>query len=295
MIIVSSCFSFYFFYSLCQVSPRNFRVFRVLRGEWTLMVFAVGLAAAPAQAQEFAPGGIADPREPRIGIGFLSSDLFADSLALRSGQQLPNAPKRENHGVVQLGVSRALVRLGKIELGIQGSAISRFRIDTSDNDALSVDYLIALPVTFSIAGTQGRVRMIHRSAHLGDELVQNSTIRRLEFDHEEIDVLLSRDFGHLRLYGGGALTVASSYENDDGGLQAGLEGSWKLSPRYRARAGADWQRSAISGWRDQINAVAGIGAGSVRLQARFHTGATHLGEFFGDREKAWGAEVIFEF
>jgi hypothetical protein len=40
--------------------------------------------------------------------------------------------------------------------------------------------------------------------------------------------------------------------------------------------------------------VAGRGSW-VRLQGRYHSGPSHLGEFFLEREKAWGAEVIFSF
>lgn len=255
------------------------------------------LCASTAAAQEFAQGPIADPREPRIAIGFLRSTLFADELQERPGQGLGERREWDTHGVIQLGITRRVLRLGAISAGIQGGAISRFRLDASDNDALTVDYMVAMPVTFDLAGTQTRVRLIHRSAHLGDEVVLNEGLRRLEFDHEEVDFTLRRGFGQgITGYISGALTLASSFVWDDGGLQAGVEGKWEAGWLGRWSWGVDWQRHGISDWTDQFNGVFGVErqilGWSGRLQARFHSGATHLGEFFRDREKAWGAEVI---
>jgi hypothetical protein len=272
-----------------------------------LMLVLTLPAAAAAQGVRFLPdrpdfaqGALADPREPRIGVGFLRSDLFADDLIVRPGEGPSGNPESDTHGVVQLGLSRALLGGERWAVGLQGGAISRFRLDTSDNDALSVDYLVALPLELRFGGTQGRVRLIHRSAHLGDELVVNSSVHRLEFDHEEVDFLVSHTFwGWLRPYAGGSLTVASSFEADDGGIQLGAEGSWHLGGIWQFRGGVDWQRHSLSDWADQLNVVTGFeatGPGSrVRLQGRYHSGASHLGEFFLEREKAWGAEVIFSF
>ena len=255
------------------------------------------LFASAASAQEFAQGGIADPREPRIAIGFLRSDLFSDPLEARPGQELTEYREWDTHGVVQLGVTRPIFRIGNVTGGIQGGAIARFRLDTSDNDALSVDYMIAMPIAFTLAGTQTRVRLIHRSAHLGDEVVLNSGLRRLEFDHEEIDIAFRRNLGHgTAAYIAGTKTLASSFDWDDGGVQAGIEGRWPVSGKWRIVAAADWQRHAITHWTDQFNVVAGvegeIQGWTARLEGRLHTGATHLGEFFLDREKAWGTTII---
>jgi hypothetical protein len=273
-----------------------------------VLIFALALPAnAAAQGVRFLPahpdfaaGALADPREPRIGIGFLRSDLFADELLARPGEGPAERPEADTHGVVQLGLSRALFGGDRWTVGLQGGAISRFRLDTSDNDALSVDYLIAVPVELRFLGTQSRVRLIHRSAHLGDELVQNSSVHRLEFDHEEVDFLVARSFlGWLRAYGGGSLTLASSYDQDNGGFQFGVEAGWPVGGIWRVRGGVDWQRHSLSDWADQLNVVTGFegaGAGSrIRVQARYHSGASHLGEFFLEREKAWGAELIFSF
>ena len=255
------------------------------------------LSASSAAAQQFAQGAMADPREPRVAIGVLRSSLFADQLEERPGQGLAEPREWDTHGVVQLGIAKPVFRIGTITAGIQGGAISRFRLDTSDNDALSIDYMVALPVTFQLAGTQTRLRLIHRSAHLGDEVVLNSGLRRLEFDHEELDLALRRKLGAgLTGYLAGTLTLASSFAWDDGGVQAGIEGRWPAGEVWAVTAGLDWQRHGISDWVDQFNAVLGaerqILGWSGRLQGRFHSGATHLGEFFRDREKAWGAELI---
>ncbi|MGQ0560924.1 MAG: DUF1207 domain-containing protein [Gemmatimonadota bacterium] len=268
-----------------------------------LLVFAALQQVLPAAP--VVPGGLADAREPRVGLALISSGLFADELIARQGQGLPAGEdaSRDRHGVVQLGTNFPLLRLGTVVFSLQGGLISRFRLERSDNDQLSSDYTVALPINYARGDWQARVRLLHRSAHLGDELVQNTMIRRLEFDHEEIDALVRRTVGPLSVYGGGTLTVASSFEQDKWGVQLGAELRRGVG-RERSRgdeagwgvvAGVDWQRHSIANGNSRFGAVAGVArrgpAGRVALEAVFQTGASVLGEFFLERERYWGVQL----
>ncbi|MGQ0814125.1 MAG: DUF1207 domain-containing protein [Gemmatimonadota bacterium] len=253
------------------------------------------------------PGAIADGREPRVAIGFVSSTLFADELVARAGQGLGpgEEPESDVHGVVQLGTNFPLLRIRSAVVSLQGGLISRFRLEAQDNDALSSDFMIALPVSYSGGAWQARMRLIHRSSHLGDELVQNTTIRRLEYDHEEIDGLIARFIGPLRVYGGGTLTLASSFGSDEWGIQFGTDlrravgwgpGVGGSTSGWGYTAGIDWQRHSIANGHSRFSAVAGIGrwgpAGQIRLDSVFQTGASPIGEFFPERERYWGLQLV---
>ena len=244
------------------------------------------------------PGGLADGREPRVAIGFIHTDLLADPLVAREGQSVPGGDlSRDLHGVVQLGTNFPLIRFGKAALSIQGGLISRFRLETSDNDALSSDYMVAFPLNFQDGPFQARVRLIHRSGHLGDEVVQNSGIRRLEFDHEEVDGLIARTAGPLRVYGGGTLTLASSFDIDRWGAQVGADGAWPVAAGWLVRAGIDWQHHTIAD-AARTAVVAGVErrgpAGALRLEGLYQSGASATGEFFLERERFWGLQVVLD-
>jgi hypothetical protein len=226
----------------------------------------------------------------------IKSDIFKDELIARN-QTLP--PRQsDTHGVVQLGTNFPLVRFGAITLSLQGGLISRFRLDTSDNDALSSDYVVAFPFNFKHGANEARIRLIHRSAHLGDELVLNSGFRRLEFDHEEIDGLYARSVGPFRVYTGGTVTLASSFEKDKWGIQAGADGRWRLGRNSAAVAGIDWQRHTINEGSSRIGGAAGLEwsgpAGKLALHAVFQSGASAMGEFFLERESYRGFEVVLQ-
>jgi hypothetical protein len=243
-------------------------------------------------------GGLADAREPRVAIGFVATNLLADPLVAREGQAKPSGDLASDvHGVVQLGTDFPLLSAGRVLVSLQGGLISRFRLEASDNDALSSDYMVAVPVSFAEGPFSARVRVIHRSSHLGDELVQNSGIRRLEYDHEEVDALVARRMGPIRVYGGGTLTLASSFDRDRWGVQVGADGDWRPGPGWGLRAGIDWQSHSIQqGGRLALTGGVGVrgSAGTASLEGVFQTGASPIGEFFLESERYWGLQVVLE-
>lgn len=243
-------------------------------------------------------GAIADTREPRVAVGLIATNLLADELIARAGQVFPANEEVESdvQGVVELGTHFPLVRFGGVTVSLQGGAVSRFRLERSDNDAFSADYMIAFPFNFTRGRWEGRVRLMHRSAHLGDEVVQNVGLRRLEYDHEEIDALFARRIGPLRVYGGGSLTVASSFEEDDWGVQAGVEGSRSVGGKTAVYGGLDWQRHSIQNGNSRLAAVAGLElrgeAGRLGVEGVYGSGASAVGEFFLERERFWGLRMV---
>jgi hypothetical protein len=261
---------------------------------------AVVIAQQIIPASPLISGGLADPREPRSAVGFLITNLFADELHARPAQGFPSRDtldlKSDTHGVVELGINFPLVQIGQVTASLQGGVTSRFRLESKDNDALSTDYMIALPFNYVRGAYGGRVRLIHRSSHLGDELVQNTSIRRLEFDHEEIDALLERRFGSVRGYVGGTLTLASSFEHDKRGVQVGADGQWRLGRNLKGVGGIQWERHTITQGSSRVSAAAGLTVrgpgGTATLEARYLNGATPVGEFFLDRETFWGLRLV---
>lgn len=259
------------------------------------LILIAALSQQIIPAGSLVQGGLADAREPRVAVGYIKSNIFKDPLIARP--RSINA-KTDTHGVVELGIDFPMARIKTVTLSLQGGLVSRFRLDTSDNDALSSDYVVALPLHYVINPWEARLRVMHRSGHVGDETVINSGITRLEFDHEEVDGLVARRFGPFRVYGGGSVTLASSFVNDKWGLQIGSDFRQPLGGNWNVVAGIDWQRHSINEGNSRFGAVAGLQrigpGGKAALNAVFQSGASAMGEFFLERERYWGFALVLE-
>lgn len=270
-------------------------------------------------------GPIADPFEPRIAGGIVVSDL------LEPGSGVPrerpaftlDEPASDLESDLQSTValggtmplwSGPMGEDGALVVAPQLAVFARFRLEPPSRDEAGTDWVVALPLELRFNDRMsGRVRVVHRSAHLGDELQQAGGLLRLEFSYEALDGLLAvRPVPGVRVYGGGALIFRSETfrwrDRGDGtaetvvdfedhyAVQGGAEAEG--GGRWRWRLAADVQAAQRSDWGAQVAAVAGVGRSirgrAIRLQARVQDGISHLGEFFLTDERLWGIELEFE-
>jgi hypothetical protein len=270
-------------------------------------------------------GPAADPLEPRVAGGL----VFTDLLEVRPGvpYERPAFAIGEPAGDLESDLQATVALGGTVPLwgtrfGSDGAIVvapqlavfARFRLEPPSRDEAGSDWVVALPVEVRFDDRfSGRVRLMHRSAHLGDELMQaEGGPLRLEFSIEAVDGLVAfRPLPGARVYGGGTLilrsqtfrwvdrgdgTVAAIVDFDDsfevqGGAEADGGGVW------RWRLAADVRAAQRSEWDTRVAAIAGVGrevAGrELRLQARLQSGVSSLGEFFRTDETLWGIELEF--
>lgn len=270
-------------------------------------------------------GPIADPLEPRIAGGMVLSDLFevrAESPAERPPFDLGESVddlETDIQATVALGGTMPLWATpfgadGEVVIAPQLAVFARFRLEPPSRDEAGTDWVVALPVEVRLDDrVAGRLRVVHRSAHLGDEVLQSGGALRLEFSYEAVDALVGvTPLPGLRLYGGGALIFrsqtfrwASTVEgtavpvvdfDDDYSVQAGIEaeggGVWGW------RVAADWQAAQRGDWDSQVAAIAGVTrrvkGRRIALHARLQAGKSHLGEFFLTDERLLGVEIEFQ-
>jgi hypothetical protein len=197
---------------------------------------------------------------------------------------------------------------GGLTLGVQGGVFGRFRLEVSGNDLVASDWIVALPAEISRGPWSGRLRLLHWSAHVGDELIE-AGVERVDFTTETLEGLAAYEFGDLRLYGGGSLVVRSSLENE-ARLGSAFSDDWliRLGADARVRpwarndvtvdGGVDWQSSDRTEWAGQLSIRLGLsvqdGARSVRLSGIYHRGPSPMGQFFLTHERYWGLELILE-
>lgn len=277
-------------------------------------------AAAQAQAGEWLLPRIrhyshpqADPLSPRFGLGLLRTDL----LRTRGPERLPFMlsdsadAARDMQVTAAIGGSLPLVKLsawpgGGAVLLAEAVAFARFRIEYPSRDELATDWFIGLPVEVRHNDWSGRIAIMHRSAHLGDEFMIYTGADRIEFGHEALELTAARAIDRLRLYGGGAWVFRSNTayemrarglgEHDRAELELGAEYQWQLGPYGEAFAGVDLQAAERTEWRTSLAAVAGAGlthgGRAIRLMVRFHDGVSRLGEFFLTDERYLGLELV---
>ena len=230
---------------------------------------------------------IADPHEPQLGGSVRAGDLHQRGL----------------EGLASIGSTFGLfgfsARGGKalVQVGGSGGVIARFDLHAHGN-IVSEDYEIALPVYFTSGRFGSRVRMLHRSAHIGDEYADvHPDFVRFDLSYESIEVILAESFGGTRAYLGGDYQIHNRTEPiEPGTLRAGAEfisRSECASRSLRGRwvAGVDLNASRDLAWRVAKSGVAGVElsrAGrrfpSLRIVAELFSGPTTAGQFYGKPE-----------
>lgn len=289
-------------------------------------ILALSALEAPGQtpatsgwlpSQPLFQGPLADPLEPGFRGALVHSDLLEPE---NFGQERPadfldafRTMEREVQAVVNLGGGVPLWQWGMpasgaIQVGIQGGVTARFRMSVPTNDLVATDWVAALPVEARWEDWSGRMRFIHRSAHLGDEFLRATQAQRVGFGHESVQFLAAWDgLSPMRLYGGGTWVARSETKNwmrkqghpisDRGEFQLGLE--WRPLPGNQDMGyvfSLDWQAHDRTRWAHQWTGAAGLtlptGDRSVTILARGALGRSPLGQFFLTRESSFGLEFV---
>ena len=250
-----------------------------------------------ATLQQFIPAaplvhdGLADAREPRTLVGALVTNIFSHPFRSRPTEHVANAVdgKTEQQAVVGLASNFPLTKVRGATLSLQGGATTRFRLQAPDADILAIDYMVALPLSYVRGKYAARLRVLHRSAHLGDEFLAHTGLSRQQYTHEEADAVLARSFGTWRVYAGEAITLRSWFPRDGHQEKLGMDGWQKLDDRFDVVAGMDWQKHSMTYGLGVVQLAAGLQAhgqsGQILLLARYSNGASPMGEFFQDREQ----------
>jgi hypothetical protein len=304
----------------------------------SLVISVLGVAGSltPLAAQEtepdtsrwfprerLVPGPLADPLEPGFRGAAVRSDLLRGGLP-DAERRLPRveglSPDGEDwQGIVSLGetlpirtiVNRASAQGGVLgaQLGILVGVTARFRLATGRNEYVASDWVVGLPLEVVRDQWDARVLLYHRSAHLGDEIMEDAGVRRVGYGHEGMQLLVGRVLasGSARVYAGGShlfrsettgtLAELGRPERDRWEIQGGIERGQPEPHRtsgLRTVLALDVKSSERTQWQPQWSALAG-----VAFQARSREGMLALrwlhgpaihGEFFLRPESALGLE-----
>lgn len=293
-----------------------------------VLVLASLVAAAPARAQDawsgFMPGRslfrqlVADPLEPRFTLGLLKTNLLATQGPERPSFVVTEDDKSDVVAVVGIGSEFPFARLttwpdGGINLTGHVGVFSRFRIENPSRDDMGQDWVVGGGIEVLKKNLAGRLRIHHRSSHLGDEFSAATGARRIEFGGEGMEGLASWTHASgIRLYGGGSYifhsntastAVLQQLERDDKyTVQAGADGEWYnwSAGHVGLHAGVDYQSAQRTNWRSAFSTLGGVafrrenvdGARELRLSLRYFNGPSTMGEFFLTKEQYLHFELM---
>jgi hypothetical protein len=291
----------------------------------TLAIVALSAHGASAQSQWFPDthpfkSPLADPGEPRVSGALVYTDLFS-----HRGNPPERPPFFTEPGHDAAHEIQAPVTFGKtvpfllwhpgpettMSIGVQGSVNGRFRIELPSRDALGEDWMGGFPLEIGWRKWSGRVRFLHRSSHLGDELIQTTGAERIEFGGDGLDVAAAYQLRDaVRVYGAtnwilhsntAQETVIATIGRSDrlvaqGGAEL-LAYPWS-NGSFGYVAALDVQTAERTNWRTSISAQAGItlrrSIKSGRLVVRYHGGPSQMGEFFLTTENLLGLEMVLD-
>jgi hypothetical protein len=271
------------------------------------------------------PALVADPLEVRLGVGLLKTNLFRADGAPEGRERprgffIPDPEDAASDVVASTAVGGTVpwFQLARwsdstgISLGVLAGVVGRFRIEYPTREDVGQDWFVGGPLEIAADRWAARIRFMHRSSHLGDEVVETTGASRIEVGGEFIDGMFAyRIRPDTRVYGGTSWIFRSYTENttvlrnlnrrDRTTIQLGAEHGWyPWINRSLGMIGAiDWRRAERTGWEDSFAAAAGLAlrtpARNGKLIVRYFSGASLLEQFFLTNEKYWALELNFDF
>jgi hypothetical protein len=293
----------------------------------TVIALASGTVRVHAQSDgwsRFMPGTslfhplVADPLEPRFTLGLLRTNLLETQGPERPPFQVTDDDRTDVVAAVGIGMAFPFVALkrwpdGGINLTGHVGVFSRFRIENPSRDDMGQDWVVGGGIEALKGPLSGRVRIHHRSSHLGDEFTQSTTARRIEFGGEALEgVAAYQDRTGVRLYAGGswifhsnteATAVLQRLDRDDRlTAQLGADGAWYewSDGHVGVHGGIDWQAAQRTDWQSAISLLGGVAfrrenradSRELRLSLRYFTGPSPMGEFFLTKEQYLHFELM---
>jgi len=235
----------------------------------------------------------AGPKESRFG-----SVWFQEQ---RRGSALWDIALGGRVGVLRYG-NKSAVHPEGWQLDLEGAAFPRLDIDEG-RDLVSADFRFGIPLTYGMGRYQMKVGYYHLSSHLGDEFIERTGARRINYVRDAVvwahSYFLSPD---LRTYG----EIAYSYNVDGGAepweIQFGLE---YAPPCPTGVRGAPFvavnallqQEHDYSGmftmqagwaWRNAVGRL-------FRAGVHYHNGKSPQYEFFNQNEEQIGVGIWYDY
>ncbi|HUP24165.1 MAG TPA: DUF1207 domain-containing protein [Thermoanaerobaculia bacterium] len=242
---------------------------------------------------------VADPLDPGMGVEWL---VFDEVDVPDSGDARFQLSLGGIFGLVRLRPSGG--QEGGVELGILAGFVGQFDADRG-YDNLGWDGFYGLVLSTSRGGPWAlRGGIKHTSSHLGDEYVERTGRRRIDYTREELAVAVSRRLeACCRLYVEGAwgYELRNRELQEPGRVQAGLEVEpppslwsgrvgWYVALDVGGYEESDWQVD----WSARAGLALPAPGRTWRVALSWRRGRVPLGEHSQHRESYFGAGLLLD-
>ncbi len=221
---------------------------------------------------------LADPKQPRFFVSFLGFHSSGRRYAMAS---------------VGFGETLGLCRFfgnregDGLQVSVEAAVFAQFKMSAPPS-LQNADYTVGFPVTYRLGDNSLRFRIYHQSSHLGDQLLLSANPpRRVELSFESLELIYSREWRRLRVYGGGEYLI----DRHPPELKP-LSARWGIE--YRRSEALLWEGRPIAGidvksfgWALGASAKAGFefgpsnpGQRSLRVMAEGYKGFDPHGQFY---------------
>jgi hypothetical protein len=274
------------------------------------------LAPSPPASTAAAPR-LSETKEPQTGLlpgGGLFKPLIADPRWPHFAvayQSYLNDTKLKDVTAVSFGESFSLYRdtlpRGVWEVGIQAGVFALFDLNEGSKDLINADYFVAALGGYRYESLSLLGRLFHQSSHLGDEILLQNRVQRVNLSYEGVDLKFSYElFGDvLRAYaGGGYLFARDPAELKPASLQWGAEfrSPWPgAAVPFRPIAAVDVQNREENDWHSDISLRAGVEFKSVlmtrnlQVLLEYFRGHSPNGQFYQQKIDYIGLGAHFHF
>lgn len=238
---------------------------------------------------------LADPRWPhfslsygrRIHQGFPS---YRDAAMISLGEHI---------GMVEY-VAEGGTRYG---VGLQPAVFGLFNLDDPSRLLVNADYRLGIPFDFRTGPFSLEASIMHQSSHLGDEIVLEIPVARVNLSYESALVTVSYEIGDLRVYAGGGTIVHSvPADLEPWSAWQGLEWSTRAGRSFGPVAAVHLEERQETGWEPAVSVRAGVEfVDPKRPRRRFQIlveyfrGHDPNGQFFSNRIESIGLGIHFYF
>lgn len=263
------------------------------RARTLVLLTCAALLAEPSGAQEverlFTPL-IADPKQPHFFATWLwvKSPIVTGTVA--------------NVGLGE-DVAFASGRNRRWEISVAAGVFSQFNMGTRSIDLINSDFTIGFPLAYRAGAGSLRLKLYHQSSHLGDEFILNTNPTRVNLSFEAVELLVSREFGAVRAYGGGEYIVRHEPADLKPGLvHAGVEfrpaspvlGRGRLIAAIDAKSSQE--RKWRVGWSGRVGiefrvAMQGTTVRRFSVQLQGYTGPAPYGQFYQENVRSLGIGI----
>ena len=271
-------------------------------------------ASAPRPAGTDAPAVPEAPRFEVLPAGLLFRPLIADPRWPAFGTTIRHYfddNKWESVAAVALGDMMPIVR-GRIgeglqwEAGVHAAVWAQFDMDSDSADLISTDFIVGGFGSLRHGPWSGIARVLHRSAHLGDEEILKHGTTRVNFSYEAVDARVSYEpLEWLRVYGGGGYILRvepKNYAPWSLALGGELRSTWTLPGRLRPIFGVDVQSREEHHWEPQVSVRGGLELESaavlgrrIQLLIEYFNGHSMDGQFYTRDVEYLGLGIHFKF